>query len=504
MSDPRDRVAMFRQWVKSKVMPAVGARRASGSDCQIYARARPELVRLTEHYFVSQEISGNPQKSVSARPTGTIEMSVPYDGFEYFTRQACADVKWNAARHRPADTASALIGHLLLTNYNRTDLSDVLALRQRYGSVPIHVPINGLGTEDDLEELQADQQRCVISYDYAADTEQLRVIPIDLKVDLLDPDSIDSHRTDAVTNIDIRNPPPGMTQQVSFRPYLILSVVVRAIVPKVEGWESLRPEVANVSLRWPTITSLRAVNLEVNDHPAPIRYNPLTRSIEWAGVSMSVGDTSDDNDTLIYQSEPMLVLIEQPGELYQQDSIEGSVEVRIDDYLLSGVEAKLANGIGRLDDDDQPERVTYLKADVKLILDDAFAKRMVSPYQHLYFDEIIPDSMRIDDIEAALKDRGFNVKVGDTSNLNPIHLLAERSEGPKKMVLWLQVQGQKFQTERENKRPGGHTYKSIFESGELKVFIRGSFRRDSLEVTREMNALQQALRERFDRLRSNR
>jgi hypothetical protein len=55
-----------------------------------------------------------------------------------------------------------------------------------------------------------------------------------------------------------------------------------------------------------------------------------------------------------------------------------------------------------------------------------------------------------------------------------------------------------------NELPGGHTYKSTLDSGELKVYIRGSLERDSRELTREMNALQHSLRERFDRLRARR
>jgi hypothetical protein len=486
------------RWVRSRLAPAVGW--TSGSDTQVYARARPESVRLTERYYVRQEISGNPQKETSAPPTGDIEVRLPFDGFEYFTRQACADVKLSSARHRPGEELSVLIGHLMFANHTRTDLSDVVGLRQRYGSVPIQVPVDTFDADGGMAALKADRQQCVVSYEYQPD--QARLIPIHLTMELLDPDTIDYYFTEAITE-HIDNPPKGMTGQVGFQPYLILRVVVRATVPRAESGRNPRPEVENVSLRWPTITSLRAVKLRVaTEEPVPVRYNPLTRSIEWSGIEMSL-DGNGDGDTAIYQTKPMVVLIEQPGELYQQESLEGSVEVRIDDYLLSGVEARLANGIGRFAEDDQPEHVTYLNADVKLILDDAFAKRMVSPYQHLCFEGVIPDQMRIDDIKAALHDRGFEVDSPLGGYRDVIHLLAKRSEGVNKMVLWLRVEGRQFDTEREIKRPGGLTDTRTIESGELKVFIRGSLQRDSLQVIREMNALQQALRERFGRLRAS-
>jgi hypothetical protein len=446
MVDLRNQAAFVRRLVKSRLLPAVGARRTSGSDRQVYARANPERVRLTERYFVRQEISGNPQKDVSSEPTGEIEIRVPYDGHEYFTRQACADVRLHAPRHRGAELPPALVGHLLLANYNRTDLGDVLGLRQRYGSVPVRVPVSDLGTDDDRSLLFADEQTCVISHDYRPDRDQLRVVPLDVKMDLFDPDSIDSYRYSTTSGIAFGSGWPDMTQQVSFRSHLILRVAVKATLPKVDGWRELRPEVEKVSLGWPTITSLRAVKLQIGDGEKPIRYNPLTRAIEWSGVEMSVLEpVSEDSDTLTYCSDPMFIVIEQPGELYQQDSLAGTVEVRIEDYLLSGVEARYANGIGRVVRRHEPERVTVLNAEMTLILDDAFAKRMVSPYQHLYFDEVIPDSKRIDDIEAALKDRGFEVNVV-SNNPDLARLQASRSEGPNKMVLWLEVHGTRFTT----------------------------------------------------------
>ena len=73
------------------------------------------------------------------------------------------------------------------------------------------------------------------------------------------------------------------------------------------------------------------------------------------------------------------------------------------------------------------------------------------------------------------------------------------------MVLWVFAAGQHFETERETvMQGGGVTHKTKMQSGELRIFVRGSLRRDSRELTHEMNALQRTLRERYDRVRQRR
>ena len=157
-----------------------------------------------------------------------------------------------------------------------------------------------------------------------------------------------------------------------------------------------------------------------------------------------------------------------------------------------------------LSETQQPKLSTHVFSDVRLTLDDAFERRILSPYQSLYFDEVILDEMRVADIIIALTDQGFYVTdLGNTPAGAPEgrFLLAKRLEGPYPMELWLFITGTRYTTERHNLMPGGHTYKSIFETGEIRLFIRGALQKDSRELIHEMNTLQLALRERFERLR---
>lgn len=474
------------------------------SDQAIFARAQPESVRLTEVYRYSQELSRNPSIKTGQAPRGQIKIVVPYDGHQYFTVQACKDVEHQRATH---PDQNALIGHLLLTNYGRTNLKDALALSNRYGSVPIHIPVTSHDLADS-NRLREDRFACVTTQDYLPRWPD--VIPVHVDMQLLDEDMLDLPRDEALTEIgtDVAD---QIAQQVSFRRNLLLMIQIRLDLPR-EFARGLNPRITRVSLGWPTITSLRNLHLLVEPEPdqteLPLRYNPSTRSLEWEDIAMEAEEGQVDVDIRTYVSRDMLLLIDQPGELYKQDALNGFVEVEIPGQLLSGTLCRIYGGTGKLLENLVPEVTTRVISNLSLVLGDAFAQRTRSPYQHLHFDEIIPEKMRIADIKTALADRGFRIQAEvpllfDRDELKHF-IWAQRSEGRGNMNFWIFVEGSRYRTERQTQVPGGQTYKSTFDSGEIKVYIRGELLGDSQSLVKEMNALQIALHDRFERLRAKR
>ena len=452
---------------------------AKDPQTEIYARAAVENAELTECYTYDQEISRNASKTTRGRPTGHIKLDIPYDGHKYFTRQARADIESAAKDGRIKPDTEAVIGHLLLTNYGNTDLDTMLDLSDRYGAVPIRVPVGANGSTSRMDHLTSDRQTCVIAYDYAPSSQRPRLHPIDVQIELLDPDSLGSlplefpkERHDGINDII-----PSMTQQVNFRPYLWLLMTVSLHLPCKSRDHNLRPKITKMSLDWPTITSLDALSLTVSGNDVPLRYNPETRSLEWSDLSIASADDDPDDtsDIQLYRNSKILLVIKQPGELYQQPSLDGQVEVEVPGYLMSGLECRLYGATGSLSRITTPKLVCKISTRIHLILDDAFAKRTFSPWQHLYFDEIVPEEARIRDIVTALEDRGFLIESQTLLNdRQDLFLVARRREGPDFMIMWLLIERRRYQTERANKVPGGHTYKSVFESGELRVFIRGT------------------------------
>ncbi len=290
MPTPRDGFSRirttFETGIKQALVPANGR---AGNAGTVYARARPSRAEITESYFVHQEISVSPwTKWRESLPpsSGRVELVIPYDGHDYFTRQAGADVAWGAA-HQQSEAGTAVIGHLLLKDYGATSLRDDLRLPDSHGAVPIEVPVSHVGSDADgrFDHLSTDRQTGVISHEFVPDLPT--VIPAQLEVDLFDPDSLELIRTDLRTEEGRRYVDDvirKIRQQVSFRNDLILRIVIRLTVPanqdgedsrpkdrdeesrpRDEGeWlkddglrpkgDKLRPEVARMTIGWPTIT----------------------------------------------------------------------------------------------------------------------------------------------------------------------------------------------------------------------------------------------------------
>ena len=503
MPIPR-RIEQVRDAGGAKLRQVFSTRRGGGAPTgAAFARASADEVTLTEEYRYHQEISHNDRRgNGDVPPAGTIRVTVPYDGHKHFTRTAVADV---SSRHlRPA---TAVIGHLSFADHHKTDLGEVLDLSEGYGSMPIEVPI----AEFDETGLVNDDRTCVIEHEYRPAEDAVRVLPVSVLVDLVDPDGANLHEAlrravdDPITQVE--QVADELTKYVSFRSYLLLSVQVVLHLPNRRYIRGLHPEVSLVSLRWPTITSLSEVTLQNGrGEQLTLKYNPSSRSLEWADVPMELVDGHGAGDTAEFRSEERYLLIRQPGELYQQSAIDGTVCVEVNGYLLSGLRARRFDALGA--QAGQPRLVSRITTDLHLVLDDAFARREMLPCQHLHFDEVIPDNMRIADIRAVLETKGFQVqdwasRQGDGGWHRRL-LRASRQAGPDTMWLWLLVDGRRFETTREKQQPGGQTFTSTFESGELKVFMCGALPGTSRDLTLVMNALHLTLRERFERLKARR
>lgn len=528
----------------TKVLDSVGSVRQAftqnwrrtGTAGLVYARAQLRRAEINEDYFVKQDISANHWAEMDKEypPAGRIVLAMPYDGFTYFTRQAQDDVAKSAALP-PGGGEKAIIGHLLLQDYGETTLRTILPLTDRYGSLAIEVPIGadgvggdpatGDGDPDDLGHLIADRRTWTpaIGYRPGNPTE----LPAHLEVHVFDPDSFDLPELDLLTSEG--QPQAGtdsrtlidkvvgkIRQQAGFANHLTLAFRVQLNLP-AKGDAPAKARLFRMSIGWPTITSLRTLTLHVGDGEKAVRYDPFHNCLEWEGIDMQRDRKAEgDSDTRVYLSPLMLLNIQHPGELYRQPTLEMRAEVEVSGYLLSGVTARLYDATGHpYPDNRQPTLLTRVKVTAELMLNDAFAKRDFSPYQQLFFGEIIPDEMRITDIETALKDRGFELTWREKHE-PPSHpnnperkvnwgLEARRPKGPDTMKLWIFVEGTHLQTEREIADPSGRVvHKATLQSGELRIFIRGTLPRNSEELTHEMNTLRGVLQERYDRVRSRR
>lgn len=496
------------------------------ADRVIFARALPEAVRITETYSYHQEVSRNSSYGRLTAPQGHLAVSVAYDGQSSFSQRAYQDVRQQlGSQRRDYETVDALIGHLAFANFHRTGLSEALDLRGNFNTVPIVVPVHGSPLTQ-RHQLVDDRHAWVADVNYAVDEPRGRPIGVEFMVH--DEDTLgrnagpDASQMESIALDDIVR---TVTQHLNARQDLSLQMLVRLNLPIRPSEVDVQPIVRRVSLHWPRITSPLAFHLAIGDAPtqaATIRFNPLVKGLEWCDVVMASDSAWGEAGLRSFASPQMVLTIEQPGELYPESQTEaqdeegvfggetlmGEVEVEIPGYLLSGMEARLYDGTGRLVDGPPLHRLTRLVVQFRLILDDIFSRRILSPRQHLHFDQVIPHEMRVLDVLTALADRGFRIieKLPKEPNETTlVHFIkAKRPTGSDTLMLWLVMDGKRSTTRRETQIPGGQRYTSIFESGELIVHMVGQLPGKSRVLTEEMNALQQALRERFDRLRSRR
>jgi hypothetical protein len=520
------------------VMHAVAPLR-NRSDEPIYARAWVENVKIEEKYQFRQEISLNADVSQVGDPTGQIKIVLPYDGDEFFTRDAYADVG-TARRGGAVPSEEAVVGFLALTDYEKTDLEDQLGLQSNYGSVPIAVRLPSRPGPDETDQLIADNSECTISQEYRP--EALRILPVHVDMTLDDPDTAeDPDRPQRSSEVDgaadllarlmerikaIGNAPE---RQLDFEPGLWLRMTVRLHLPRGQA-DNVEAKVSKVSMSWPTHTSLSSLKL-YTDNRSALRYNPEQEhdgcigGLEWSGVPMSlVGQqldlesmhSTDDSEAekedpgikkelVTLTSGEMTLSIANPGDFYKQDTLSGRIEVTVN-RLLSGMDARLYDAAGQPYSDERPslKLESVVTSEFSLSLYDAFVRRAMSPYQWLYFDEVIPSALRLDDISMALRNRGFTVS--SVRNLDPADccIQAHRVQGPDLLRLQVYVKGERHKARRERSVDGVMTYRTAVDSGDLRLYVYGSLRGESKPVVQEINALRRALRERFDRLPAGR
>lgn len=214
--------------------------------------------------------------------------------------------------------------------------------------------------------------------------------------------------------------------------------------------------------------------------------------------------------TIDYESPPMRLLIGHPGELYRTPKLKVRAEIEVPGYLMSGLDPRLFGATGRelpritrMGQESLPALTTRVNIDGTLVIDDAFAKRYFSPHHNIVFDDIIPDEMRVTDIRNVLKSLGFSdIKEVWEDKSDPDapqwFLRAVRRRGPDQMDLWIYVEGTRHILEREQIMGDSRVKTTASRaSGQIRLHMLGRLPRDHQEMTREMNALQKALRDRY-------
>lgn len=224
-------------------------------------------------------------------------------------------------------------------------------------------------------------------------------------------------------------------------------------------------------------------------------------------VTEDSDDSSSESRTWSQRSAQITLFVKQPGQLRNEETLHGEIEVEIEDELLSGIDARLFDACGVRHKKGTLSIKTRLVVAFTVFLADEFDRRRITATHTIQFDEIVPAPSRIDDIMSALRDQGFDVETRVTdytvSDRPRWVLYASRSEGINIIEMLLVVDGRHHRTRRRAETPS-HRYTSKMESGELRITVHGQVLRSSRELTLEINKLRESLGERFRHVRAER
>jgi hypothetical protein len=523
-----------------------------------FARAVPEKVKVTETYEVDQKISANPRLMPGKQqPTGDIEITVPYDGRDHVTRQAARDITRATSASHTATATEVVIGQLLLADhYHIESLPSDVRMRGEFGAIPIAIPRLSDAELTDGRKAVVITHEYKPSYPeivpaaidiLVLDPDSLSEISLAEMLEdrhaegvRADPEE-EALRNNADFQAVLTKAIGEIRQKIGFQNMVLLQIAVRLSLPIGPDSTNPRipakdPEVRKFSIGWPTITSLHTTELEVygeikNDDGVleeeadwrkfPIRYNPVGRRLEWEvlGMGRAAEDKRDSRPRAIeYVSPAMHLLVGHPGELYKTDKLEVTAEIEIPGYLLSGLDPHVFNAFGGrypafteypgaivAAGELRPNLTTVVTVNGEFTVEDVFRKRHFTPHHNIIFDDISPDEMRVSEIFSVLKDLGFSdVKSlldesrSADSSAPEWFLRASRSRGPDQMTLWIYVEGTRRVEERKQIMGDDRIQRTgKRETGQLRLHMLGRLPRDHKDITREMNALQKALRDRY-------
>ena len=105
--------------------------------------------------------------------------------------------------------------------------------------------------------------------------------------------------------------------------------------------------------------------------------------------------------------------------------------------------------------------------------------------------------MRVEDIKTLFEDQGFKHKTLELNPMTRYLIEGRRQEGAGELVLWMLVEGTRSQTTRQKEIPGGETFTTRLETGNMVIHLRGQLQGDSGRLVGVMNEIQTLLKERF-------
>lgn len=517
---------------------------------------------LSESYKYEQQIGNiGENKPADEPPEGKIQLNL-------------SNKIWRQRRHY---MRLAYLDKLLkFRTYGRTDLDTIFELSDKENRLPLAQILQVADQEaNSIEEAYIYNNNRRINTVYHPD--KLKGSPIKLEIEVYDEKVItDSQEVNKLSTMHAET--KKMTAQLVNELYVQQGfesslIFVFKLTLKLKKAQQIGDDetiwLDNFSLNWPYSTSLRQLRLAYITNPQdkqkPARqksllFNPEKPSISWGRLplQMEAKEEEDEGEEIIYKSQQMWLMVEEPAEFFDTNFLEGSFKVTMP-MLLSGMHLEKSKwaeglttrlGVRRSNAEWEPDisQKSDITVGFKANILELFQQRKYSPFQMIYFPDLVLNDRRIADILNLLNDLHFrflnysdklpqlSVELngengangaanghalnGNSANGNPQnghhyythngaaqngveetvkkHLIyAEREEGAGKLQLWFVLEGESAKSTREKSILGDHTFKTDYFSGNTSVYIRGQLSGDSDRVIDVISDIHTKLKERF-------
>ena len=294
-------------------------------------------------------------------------------------------------------------------------------------------------------------------------------------------------------------------QELSFERSLFFNIGIELALPD-RIHSSMSPSLDFMRLEWPVATSYHLLNLMCEGQEnEDLFYVAEEGSVEWRGLRFK-NNTSARNKIEgihLYRTPYMILEIREPGEFYQKQYLVGRVEITLPGVLLSGLRYECFDATGTHISDAYLKKNTHLRISTQILIDleinleQCFNRKVLSPYMQLYFEDVILEKSRVNDIALFLRDMGLVVSepvdLSRQKDRPQFGLLAHKKEGRDELFLIFRANGMRTQTDRQTIIPGGKTYTTTVDSGNMELDVRAELRGNVHKLTGMMNEIHDKL-----------
>ena len=350
--------------------------------------------------------------------------------------------------------ANALIGHLLLDDYDRTDLGGYYDLYNYYGALPVCVPIRG-STPGSFQHLVADRTATTITFPYEPQASNINPLRMDIQIS----DGWESAWPDAKASPETVLAFFKQTEDV--QDHLRFALRVELNLPRTSIPEDVPIKVKHLWLEWPSPLSVNhgaayllsgQAKQGTDTSPAALllKYDPIGRRLEWGDMPLQPTSVPARPDLTTFISQPLHLVVTRPADLFQIEALKGQIQIELPGLLLSGLHILYYDSIGRRLDQVKMKKSSRLVVRFELILADLFAQHEHLLFRQVFVEHITLRSLHISDLDSHLANSNFRltrvlyngVKDNDWNAVFGVEQIAK----PKSFQAWVSLYNRRHAT----------------------------------------------------------